>query len=80
MTAKLYSEHEAAEILGMTPRMLADRRRAGKISAIKDGHVIAYTAAHLTEYQKNNQRRSTTSIQDIEPELLLQALRRRLGR
>ncbi|MBN9547241.1 MAG: hypothetical protein J0I19_17380 [Alphaproteobacteria bacterium] len=76
--SKLYSEKEAAEMLGMTPRMLADRRRTGRISAIKDGHLIAYTAAHLTEYQKNHQRRSTASIEELDPELLIRVLRKRL--
>lgn len=80
MSSKLYSEDEAATLLGMTRRMLADRRRAGKISAIKDGHVIAYTAAHLTEYQKNHQKKSAASVQDIDSELLIQALRMRLGK
>jgi len=78
MSEKHYSEEEAAEILGMTPRMLATRRRAGKISAIKDGHVIRYTSEHLSEYQKNHQRRSFDSVEKMDPDALINALRKQL--
>jgi hypothetical protein len=47
---RTYSEAEAAELLGMTVRMLAERRRAGKIKCIKDGRYIRYTDRHLAAY------------------------------
>jgi hypothetical protein len=78
MTKDFFTEDEAATILCMTPLMLARRRRAGKISAVKDGHVIGYTSAHLAEYQKNHQRRSLVSAEDIDPNTLIMALKRQL--
>lgn len=49
-TKRIYSEEEAATILGMTKRMLAMRRRAGKIGHVKDGRYIGYTQEHLDRY------------------------------
>ena len=75
---RLYSEEEAASLLGMSPRMLANRRRAGRIGAIKDGRVIGYTLAHLKEYLRRSQRRSAASIDELDPELLIKALQKKL--
>jgi hypothetical protein len=47
---ELWNEAEAAVYLGMTSRQLADRRRAGKIGCLKDGHFIAYTPEHIRTY------------------------------
>ena len=53
---KIYNEKEAAALLGMSARMLARRRRAGKIRHIKDGDFIAYRQTHLDEYCKRLER------------------------
>jgi len=46
----LFTETEAAKILGMSVRQLANRRRAGKIGYIKDGAFVAYTKKHITDF------------------------------
>ena len=76
----VFTEAEAAEILKITPNMLAKRRRARKIACIKDGHFIGYTRQHLLEYQTNFQRHSSRSLEVIDPETLLAVLKKRLSR
>ena len=46
----LYSEEEAAALLGMTKRMLAKRRYEGKIGHCKDGHFVGYSQKHIDTY------------------------------
>lgn len=46
-----FTEPEAAAFLRMTPRMLAMRRRAGKIRFRKDGRYIVYTKPDLLAYR-----------------------------
>ena len=75
---EIFTEEEAAAILGMTPRMLARRRRAGKIGAIKDGHFIRYTRQSLVAYQKAFHRRGGKGADDMSPEALLKAIGRQL--
>jgi hypothetical protein len=77
--AELLTESEAAAILNMTPRMLADRRRAGKISSVKDGHVIGYTLHHIAEYQRRFQRKGKSGA-ELDTETLIAALRKQLLR
>jgi hypothetical protein len=47
---RIFSEEEAASLLGMTKRMLAKRRYEKKIKFLKDGHFIGYTQRHLDAY------------------------------
>jgi hypothetical protein len=75
---ELLSEAQAADILNMTPRMLADRRRAGKIGSIKDGHVIAYTMQHLADYQRMFQRRGNARA-ELDTKTLIKVLKDRLN-
>jgi hypothetical protein len=75
---QIFTEEEAAFLLKMTPLMLARRRRAGKIAAIKDGHFIRYTWQHLVAYQKSFQRRGGRTADELSPEALLKALSRQL--
>lgn len=56
---RIYSEEEAAALLKMTPRMLADRRRAFKISCNKDQAYISYTGEQLLAYLSSHVRRGT---------------------
>jgi hypothetical protein len=51
--SKMYSQVEAAAILGMTLGMLMDRRRAGKIGCVKDGHYIAFSRLHIEDYKRD---------------------------
>jgi hypothetical protein len=53
---KIYNEREAAALLGMSERMLAQRRRAGKICHIKDGDYIAYLQSHLDDFCKRSEK------------------------
>ena len=46
----LFSEEEAAKILRMSVRQLANRRRARKIACIKDGAYVAYTEGNLRDF------------------------------
>jgi hypothetical protein len=45
-----FTEIEAAKFLKMTPRMLAERRRAGKISHTREGKYVSYTREQLEEF------------------------------
>jgi hypothetical protein len=56
----LYTEEEAAQILRMSVRQLANRRRARKIDCIKDGAFIAYTKKHLRDFCKGAHQPSNT--------------------
>ena len=47
---ELFSEEEAAALLGMSKRMLAKRRYEGKIGHCKDGHFIGYSQRHIDSY------------------------------
>jgi hypothetical protein len=58
---EIYTESEAAALLKMTPRRLADRRRAGKIACIKDGRYVAFTRQHIEEYCRAYRRGSVFS-------------------
>jgi hypothetical protein len=77
----LFTEDEAAFLLNMTTPMLATRRRAGKIGAIKDGKFIRYKEEHLIAYIQDHHRNSATSTiapSDIDPATLLTALKKQL--
>ena len=73
---RILTQREAAEILGMTPRMLAARRRAGKIGWFKDGKWIGFTPQHVEEYIKACSK--TPDKDDLEVDRLLSVLRRKL--
>jgi hypothetical protein len=50
-TERLFSESEAAAMLGMSPRMLANRRRARKIEHVRDGrYYIRYRQRDIDGY------------------------------
>jgi hypothetical protein len=77
----LFTEDEAAFLLNMTTPMLATRRRAGKIGAIKDGKFIRYKEEHLIAYIQDHHRNvatSTIATSDIDPTTLLAALKKQL--
>ena len=73
--ARIYSEEEAAELLGMTIRQLATRRRAGKISCLKDGHFIAYLPDQIIEYCATFRRDRGFIVQGMTGEEMIAALR-----
>jgi hypothetical protein len=58
----LYSEEEAAALLKMSIKMLARRRRAGKILCIKDQDYIAFTGRHILEYCAIFQKRGKMPV------------------
>lgn len=73
----LYTEEEAAALLGMSIRMIADRRRAGKIGTITDGQrFIRYKKEHLEAYLRAQHRGMMT--EEMDPSTLLGELRRQL--
>ena len=76
----LYTEAQAADLLKMTPRMLAERRRAGKIGHIKDGRFIVFAQQHLDEYRRAHQRRGVYADQPSDTERLLDVVSRHLGK
>lgn len=76
---RLYSEKEVATLLGMTERMLAQRRRAGKIGCMRDGKLIAYSAQHIETYLRRHELRAGSRPKDKTPEELLEELRKKLS-
>lgn len=73
----IFSEEQAAAFLQMTPRMLADRRRAGKIRCIKDGRFIAYTTKHFAEYLNVSEKRAGEHLLS-DTSFLLEAVKEHL--
>jgi hypothetical protein len=73
---RLFSEEEAAAILGISLRMLADRRRAGRIGAIKDGYYIRYKIHHLEAYL--DAHGCSALSQDMDPNALVSEIRKQL--
>lgn len=53
---KLYTEQEVAEHLGIDPETLVRERREGKIAYVKVRGRPRYTARHVEEYLKRNER------------------------
>jgi len=49
----LFTEEEAARILRMSVRQLANRRRARKIECIRDGVYVAYSEKNLRDFCKS---------------------------
>jgi len=75
----VFTEREAAEILKMTPRMLATRRRAGKIRCIKDGHFIVYKVEHFAEYLCSLEKGTRLETYLTDTSDLLEAVKRHLA-
>lgn len=74
---RVFTEPEAARLLKMTTRMLANRRRDGKIRCLKDGHFITYTVAHIAEYLSSLERGLD---QHMSATRLLEAVQEHLAR
>lgn len=74
----LFTEREAAAILNMTPRMLAARRKAGKIGCCKDGRYVVYSGKQIADYIGSQQQAVT--LRHIRPDKLLEALGEHLSR
>jgi hypothetical protein len=73
----LFTEDEAAFLLNMTPGMIAQRRRAGKIASIRDGrHFIRYKKEHLIAYLLDERR--DAEPEELDPTTILTALKRQL--
>ncbi len=45
-----YSQGEAARLLGVTPRLIDQERRAGRLKAVKIGNRFVYSRADLSNY------------------------------
>jgi predicted nucleotidyltransferase len=69
---------EAADILRMSLRSLAKRRRQGRIQFFQDERYITYNAEHLAEYLRTNRRGSPE--QRAQNEQILLSLRRYTSR
>jgi hypothetical protein len=69
----LFTEDEAAFLLNMTPGMIAQRRRAGKIASIRDGrHYVRYKKKHLFAYMLEPHRNARP--EELNPTAALKAL------
>jgi excisionase family DNA binding protein len=47
---RIYSEKEAAAVLGVTVRTLYNLRRAGLLHCTRAGRLVRYTSRHLSEF------------------------------
>lgn len=74
------TELEAAAILKMSRRMLADRRRAGKIRCLKNGHFISYKLTHIAEYLISVEKGAGLEMHLSDTSRLLEAVQKHLER
>jgi hypothetical protein len=74
------TELEAASLLKMSKRMLANRRRAKKIRCLKDGHFISYKITHIAEYLISVEKGTELESHLSDTSRLLEAVQRHLAR